>query len=192
VCGPRKRLFACPISLNHIYVYARHVARLSPTGGIDAVVANAAIADLRPTFERPKNLDADAPPKPNFKAFEVGLVGVMYTAHLALYYLPCNPRSEKADFSRKPSANTTDRHLLLLGSVASIGPIPDQVLYSISKHGVLGMFRMLRSTSFMNGIRVNILLPYFIDTPLLPAVARALLAGGAMGKPEDVIEAGNR
>jgi hypothetical protein len=44
----------------------------------------------------------------------------------------------------------------------------------------------------MNGIRVNMLCPYFIDTPIIPAEGRALLAGSAMGKPEDVVDAGTR
>ena len=34
--------------------------------------------------------------------------------------------------------------------------------------------------------------PYFIETPLIPAGGRALLAGGAIGKPEDVVDAGTR
>lgn len=37
-----------------------------------------------------------------------------------------------------------------------------------------------------------VLCPYFIDTPIVPAGARLLLAGGAMGKPEDVVDAGTR
>jgi hypothetical protein len=37
-----------------------------------------------------------------------------------------------------------------------------------------------------------VLCPYFIDTPLIPVPARALLAGGAMGKSEDVVAAGTR
>lgn len=36
------------------------------------------------------------------------------------------------------------------------------------------------------------LCPYFIDTPLIPAAGRTLLAGGAMGRPEDVVAAGTR
>ena len=44
----------------------------------------------------------------------------------------------------------------------------------------------------MHGIRVNMLCPYFIDTPIVPATVRVLLAGGAMGKPEDVVEAATR
>lgn len=36
------------------------------------------------------------------------------------------------------------------------------------------------------------LAPYFIDTPIVTIGARLLLAGGAMGKPEDVVDAGTR
>lgn len=61
-----------------------------------------------------------------------------------------------------------------------------------AKHGVLGLFRSLRTTAWIHGIRVNLLCPYFVDTPILPAGARLLLAGGGMGVPEDVVEAGTR
>ena len=36
------------------------------------------------------------------------------------------------------------------------------------------------------------LCPYFIDTPLIPPAGRSLLLGGAMGKPDDVVDAGTR
>lgn len=36
------------------------------------------------------------------------------------------------------------------------------------------------------------LCPYFIDTPIVPATVRVLLAGGSMGKPEDVVDAATR
>lgn len=145
--------------------------------------------------DRPSGIDtSDAPKKPNLKTLEVNLIGVLYTTHLALFYLPRNPGSSAcstlAGSNRKDQGR--DRHLLLLGSMASLSPIPAQVLYGVSKHGVLGLFRTLRSTAFVHGIRVNILLPYFIDTPIVPASVRVLLAGGAMGKPEDVIDAATR
>lgn len=76
--------------------------------------------------------------------------------------------------------------------MASLAPIPAQPLYGASKHAVLGLFRTLRSTSWVHGIRVNMLCPYFIDTPIVPATVRLLLAGGALGKPEDVVEAATR
>lgn len=172
--------------------FFRTAAELSPSKGIDAVVANAGITEQAMTFQEPVGLDAPEPPKPNFKAIDVNLLGVLYTSHLAMWYLPRNPKSQKANPSSAPGPNTPDRHLLLIGSVASLAPIPAQTLYAVSKHGVLGLFRSLRSTSFVNGVRVNMLCPYFIDTPLIPTAGRLMLAGGAMGKPEDVVDAGTR
>lgn len=172
--------------------FFRRAAELSPSKGIDSVVANAGITEEPMSFQEPSNLDAPEPSKPNFKTFDVNLLGVLYTTHLAMWYLPRNSRSQKPNPSINPGPNTPDRHLLLIGSVASIAPIPGQILYAVSKHGVLGLFRSLRSTSFSSGIRVNLLCPYFIDTPLIPTGGRLILAGGAMGKPEDVVDAGTR
>ena len=117
---------------------------------------------------------------------------MLYTTHLALYWLRKNPGSKPANAAIDPKDRVRDRHLLLVGSMASLGPIPAQPLYATAKHGVLGLFRTLRSTCWIHGIRVNLVCPYFIDTPILTAGARLLLAGGAMGKPEDVIEAATR
>lgn len=191
-------------SQNHHFLYCdvtnwqsqvdffRTATELSPTKGIDAVVANAGIVEDPMSFQRPVGLDLPEPPKPNFRAFDVDMVGVMYTAHLAMWHLPRNPRSQTAKASAIPGPNTPDRHLLLIGSVASLAPLAGSVEYSVAKHGVLGMFRSLRSTAFANGIRVNMLCPYFIDTAIIPAGGRLILAGGAMGKPEDVVDAGTR
>ncbi len=169
------------------------VIKLSPTGGLDSVVANAGISDpLDPPFWDPVGYDADSPKPPNLACLKVNLDGVAYTTSLALYYLKRNPGSEISDATRAPGLDRRDRHLLLLGSIASLGAIPGQPLYGAAKHGVLGMYRSLRSTAVVGGLRVNMLCPYFIDTPILEAPARLLLAGGAVGKPEDVVEAGTR
>lgn len=169
----------------------KKAAWLSPHGGIDAVVANAGVAGVD-HFERPVNLDADGPTKPNLKAIEVNLVGVLYTTHLALFWLPRNPGSGPSGKNTDPASTVRDRHMLLVGSMASLSPIPGQTLYGSSKHGVLGLFRNLRAISFIHGIRVNLLCPYFVDTPIFTAKARALLAGGGMGTASDVVEAANR
>lgn len=169
----------------------KEAVKLSPHGGIDTVVANAGIAGTDHTA-LPKALDANAPPKPDFKILDVNLMGVMYTTHLAYFWLPKNPGSTDWSTLCSPSERVRDRHLLLLGSVASLAPIAVQPQYCAAKHAVLGLFRSLRSTSFMHGIRVNLLCPYFIDTPILTTPARLLLAGGATGKVEDVVDAGTR
>lgn len=174
--------------------FFKSAKQLSPTGGIDAVVANAGISAESPFFDEVTD-DYEAlenPPVPNFKCVDVNLIGVMYTAKLAIFYLSKNPQSTKASTSVTPAPNTRDRHLLLVGSIASLGPLPGGVQYNASKHAVLGLYRSLNSTSFMNGLRVNIILPYFMDTPMLPVAARLALAGGAMGTAGDVVDAATR
>jgi NAD(P)-dependent dehydrogenase (short-subunit alcohol dehydrogenase family) len=167
--------------------------KLSPHGGIDAVVANAGITDTGSVVDQPKGLDVEEPPIPVFKTIDVNIIGVLYTTHLAMFWLPRNDKTTNPSPSKLgPGPYTRDRHLLLIGSIASLCAIPHQAQYGTSKHAVLGLFRSLRCSSFMHGVRVNMLCPYFIDTPLITAEGRLLLAGGAMGKPEDVVDAGTR
>ncbi|KAF2009279.1 NAD(P)-binding protein [Aaosphaeria arxii CBS 175.79] len=171
--------------------FFKEAAKLSPHGGIDTVVANAGIAGADPV-QSPRNMEAAEPQKPNFKIMDVNLTGVLYTTHLAYYWLPKNPGSEACSMESKPAERVRDRHLLLLGSVASLAPIVMQPQYAAAKHAVLGLFRSLRATSHPQGIRINLLCPYFIDTPIITTPARLALAGGAMGKPEDVLDAATR
>ncbi|KAL8723913.1 MAG: hypothetical protein Q9166_008223 [cf. Caloplaca sp. 2 TL-2023] len=170
----------------------REAAKLSPHGGIDTVVANAGIGASKRSFEDPSDLDLVNPPPPDVSILDVNLTGVIYTAYLALWYLPRNPGSSPADPKCVPSQTHRDRHLILIASVAGLMPIPGAALYGASKHAVVGLYRNMRSSSFMQGVRVNLLCPYFIDTPLLTAPIRALLAGGLTGKAEDVVEAATR
>lgn len=166
--------------------------KLSSHGGIDAVVANAGIAKDDPTFENPQDLDKEDPPAPDMSVLDVNLAGVVYTTHLALYYLKKNPGSSPASPDCEPTTTRRDRHLLLISSCAGLLPIPGQAFYGASKHAVVGLYRNLRSTSFVHGIRVNMIAPYFIDTPMLTIGAKFIMAGGDIGKVEDVIEAATR
>ena len=168
----------------------KQAVKVSPHGGLDVVVANAGIVGEE-TIDTPKGIDAAEPPPPSLKVLDVNLKGVLYTAHLALWYLPRNPGSEPAN-KDTPVTAKRDRHLILMSSMAGLGPIPTQTLYATSKHGVIGMYRNLRASSFMHGVRTNLLCPYFMDTPLVTVGARILLAGAVMGEPEAVVEAGTR
>jgi len=170
----------------------KEAVRLSPHGGVDCVVANAGIAGFD-NLQVGENLDAAEPPPPAFKIMDVNLTGVLYTTHLACFWLPKNPGSSPCSVDAKPSTDSPrDRHLLLLGSIASLAPIAIQPQYCTAKHAVLGLFRSLRVTSGLQGIRVNLLCPYFIDTPIVTASVRFILAGGAVGQVEDVVDAGTR
>lgn len=97
--------------------------KLSPNKAIDAVVANAGISGL-PGFDRPEGLDAEEPPEPNYKVVGINLKGVMYTTQLAIFWLKKN-NAPRASPDRKPgNGYTPDRHILLVGSIASLAPIP--------------------------------------------------------------------
>ena len=172
--------------------FFKAAAQLSPHGGIDTVVANAGKSDNQLKIEKPENLDAENPPPPNLSVLDVNLTGVLYTVHLALYYLPRNPNSAPVSPKSNPEQIHRDRHILLLASVAGFISIPNQLLYGVSKHGVVGLYRCLSGSAFVHGVRVNLIAPYFIDTPILGVAARVILAGGTVGVIDDVIEAGTR
>ncbi|KAK4164206.1 putative dehydrogenase [Cladorrhinum sp. PSN259] len=160
----------------------------SPTKGIDCVVAGAGIVDVANTFDTPQRGkgEDDAPVEPRLKVIDVNLKGVMYTTHLGLYYLPRNGTVGGG----KDQAR--DRHILMVSSVAGLMPLPSQTEYAASKHGVMGLFRSLRGTSWTRGVRVNVINPYFVETPLFSAGGRVLLAGAPKGEVEDVVDAATR
>ena len=191
--NPNLHFFHCDVTDWQSQVqFFKDAVKVSPTGGIDTVVANAGITDPDPTIEKPEGLDGPNPPPPDLKVLDVNLKGVLYTTHLALFYLPRNPDSSAANPNCDPAQTHRDRHLLLLSSMAGIWPIPAQTLYATSKHAVVGLYRNLRSSCFMHGVRVNLICPYFIDTPMVTTAGRMMLAGGAIGKAEDVVEAATR
>ncbi|TLS21889.1 uncharacterized protein PpBr36_09457 [Pyricularia pennisetigena] len=160
-------------------------AKASPSGGIDAVVPNAGIVDPnnpitgKPGFENPVGLDGDRPPPPDLRVLDINSTAVFQTVHLALFWLARNNPGR-------------DRHILLIGSIASFCPVVGESQYTASKHAVMGLFRSLRATSWRQGVRVNILCPYFIDSGLMSRGALALLAGGRMAKMADVVDAATR
>ncbi|POR37623.1 5'-hydroxyaverantin dehydrogenase, partial [Tolypocladium paradoxum] len=158
-------------------------ARLSPRAAIDVVVPNAGIIlpgeSLR--FESPRLVDGRLP-RPSTAMLDVNVTGAAYTAHLALHHLALNPRP--------------DRCLLLVGSGASVVPLPGQAQYTMSKHAVAGLFRTLRATAFARGgIRVNMLAPYYVArSRMLPGLAEAVFLSGGAGPAllPDVIDAATR
>lgn len=170
----------------------KEAVRLSPHGGIDTVVANAGIAGQEPFHEPTNDFSVDEPKEPNLKVIDVNVIGVLYTTQLALWWLHRNLQSKNASPDADPATQQRDRHLLLVSSVAGLGPILSQPLYGTSKHAVLGLFRTLRGSAFLEGVRVNIIFPYFIATPINPAIGRLLVAGGAMGELDDVVDAASR
>lgn len=93
---------------------------------------------------------------------DINLTSVLYSAALAFHYLSLSP-------APAPGAAAPLKALVLTGSMASLfGTAPEDVEYSASKAGVLGILHGLRERCDDEQVRLALVAPYFVKTPLLP------------------------
>lgn len=137
------------------------------------------------------------PKKPDLLTLDVDLNALVYTSHLA-YWAFGQPN--------KHSSSPRTGSLLLLGSVASLTNTPETPLYGAAKHGVLGLFRSLRTPHLFTDtnrnkskdgktqVKVNLLCPYFTDTNIIrdESGKKTLPDFVNLSKIEKVIEAATR
>ena len=157
---------------------------LSPTKTLHHILANAGLGEQKHIITALGALSPEFPPappqEPQLSTLNVNLIGAIYTARLALHYLRLTPEAEK------PS-------ILFTGSMACfLDGSPVMAMYGASKHGLLGFFRSLRHEDNAHNIRVNLMCPYFIDTPIIPPVGKMLLAGIEKVEVWEVVEAAER
>lgn len=131
---------------------------------VDIVVANAGVNEVG-SFWTPK-VENGKLVKPSTATVDINLVGTIYTAHLALHFL---------DVNRTP--DSTLKSIVLLGSMASWQASAQGVVYSASKHAVLGLARAMYAPLSARGIRVAVVHPFFTDTGLMTTVNRIAIAG---------------
>lgn len=121
-----------------------------------------------------------APVKPDLSIVDINLYGVLYTAKLANHY-----------FRRQEISPSRDRCLILISSTAGYLDFPGGPLYQVSKFGVRAIMRSLRWTSWQESIRVNVVAPWLIKTPML--TERTMVHLESKGTPfaseEDAVKA---
>lgn len=73
-------------------------------------------------------------------------------------------------------------HILNTASLAGLIPAPAMLPYTTTKHAVVGLSTALRAEAASRGVRVSVLCPAFVDTPLLDEVyaAPASIEGGSV------------
>ncbi|KAF1991623.1 NAD(P)-binding protein [Aulographum hederae CBS 113979] len=120
----------------------------APNKRIDIVVANAGIAVAEDDVWKPQ--DTDDPVAPNLKVLNINLIAMTYTAHLAIHYFRRFPESSKC--------------FILKSSIAGYSPDIPAPQYVSSKWGARGLFRALR---WSGDFRINLIAPWFINTPIL-------------------------
>lgn len=139
-------------------------------GRIDIVFANAGVADVVP-FGSINEEQFD-------KAFDTNVKGLVFTAQKALPLMP--------------DGST----IILTGSDASIKGFPSSSVYSATKAAVRSFARTWTTDLKDRGIRVNVVSPGPVDTPMASAtIARnpeevktltSQISMGRMGRPEEV------
>ncbi|KAL7409384.1 hypothetical protein BDY24DRAFT_403275 [Mrakia frigida] len=126
-------------------------------GSIDVVLPNAGITEFS-TFDVQVSFSGTLSP-PDFRTLDINLTGAIYTSLLALHH-----------FAQPPSSSTHKslKSLVITGSMASFfGANPTAVLYSVSKAGKLGLMNGLRERCNAEGVRLGLICPWFVKTPLV-------------------------
>ncbi|KAF8458298.1 hypothetical protein BGX38DRAFT_1057814, partial [Terfezia claveryi] len=168
-CSNIARFFYCDVSSwesqSQMFL---NILEWSPAGRnvINCVIASAGVSEIGSILaeDDPGRDPHQPPPPPNLSTFNVNYVGTLYTIRLAQYFLRKNPSG--------------DRHLLIMGSFAGFLHSPLACLYSSSKHGLIGLFTSLRLTSQPHhDVRINMLSPYFVKTPIMPAAVGLMVLG---------------
>jgi NAD(P)-dependent dehydrogenase (short-subunit alcohol dehydrogenase family) len=81
--------------------------------------------------------------------------------------------------------------IVVTASLAGLTGTPEDPLYALTKHAVVGFVRSVAPQLAERGIRLNMVNPGFVDTPMIDAVGRAAFeeAGFPLLAPEDVAAA---
>ena len=86
------------------------------------------------------------------RILKINMIAVMYTVKLAMHY-----------FRVQPEAPDRDRCFIFKGSIAGFLDQPGTWQYCGAKFGLRGVMRSARRTSWMEGIRVNYVGPWYVS-----------------------------
>jgi SDR family mycofactocin-dependent oxidoreductase len=111
-------------------------------GGVDVVVANAAILSPRSPLWETSERDF-------WNVLDVNLLGAWRTVKAAM-----------------PSLLARRGSVVVTGSGAAVKGLPNVGAYVTSKHGLVGMVRVMARELAPSGVRVNAVLPGNVNTPM--------------------------
>ncbi|KAH8589807.1 hypothetical protein B0O99DRAFT_723086 [Bisporella sp. PMI_857] len=151
---------------------------------IDLVVCNAGINPELMAFHSPKydyfaneyeENGSGLLRRPSTKIFDVNITGVTYNIKLALHHM----------------TRSGGGRIVVIGSMASYIPVPEQALYCASKHAVLGLVRAtsMRRECLENGISISLVAPWFTLTRMTEERSGQLPSSVLISSPQDVASA---
>ncbi|GLZ14332.1 short-chain dehydrogenase [Actinomadura sp. NBRC 104425] len=106
------------------------------------------------------------------RAIDINLKGVVHGVHAA-YPIMLEQRSG---------------HIVNTASLAGLVPMPIGIPYTATKHAVVGMSLGLRAEAAARGVKVSVVCPSFVDTPLLRNVNPDLPETAMSGNARDDIK----
>lgn len=148
-------------------------------GRLDAVVANAGVADRTSLYilrERHRNVE-DIPPAPDTLVTDVNYKGMLYSIQLAIHFMRHN----------KPIAGG---RIVAAASIVALAPEVQEPQYSGTKAGVLNLVRAAAPIlKLKDNILLNAVLPGTVQTPLNTAEFIAAVDPASLTPMETVIRA---
>lgn len=143
----------------------KHAIKFSPEGTLDVAILFAGTDGARTglvdeVLKGPEPSLEDSPIEPKHNAIDVNLLGEYLSSALALHYF------------RLPGGSSRKKSLVLISSMTGYIDLPYNTDYSVSKYGIRGLFRSIRSQAHRVNTRVNNLVPGYILTPLTKKVHR--------------------
>ncbi|MEO5874122.1 MAG: SDR family oxidoreductase [Streptosporangiaceae bacterium] len=75
-------------------------------------------------------------------------------------------------------------HIVNTASLAGLVPMPMGIPYTATKHAVVGLSLGLRAEAAGNNVKVSVVCPGFVDTPLLATINAGLPDTGMSSKPK--------
>jgi len=143
-------------------------------GSVDIVIPNAGINESEEVCWGNLKFVDGKPARPELLTLKVNMTGVIYTAHLGMYYMKHN---------RPPGAW---KALVMTGSMASWVGLFTAQQYTMAKHGVLGLMRSLDPVVEGKDIRTACIHPWFTETNIIDIKTKALTLGMPMTPVERV------
>lgn len=133
---------------------------------VDHVIPVAGIAP-KDTWYLPSHSIEDVEKEVDDKVLDINLRSVLNFTRIALPYLRHNAQ---------PSQN---KSITLVSSVAGFLDSPHIPIYSVTKHGVMGLMHALRKSETMReGMRVNCINPSFVSTAMTQSFAKTWTSSG--------------
>ena len=174
----------------------KHAIQFAPSKTLDVVALFAGVTaehgsimdhlvDVKPSLE-------NDPPPPQIQGLSTNLIGVYYSAYLALNYFRLPSLFSQ---STDTPSSSVDKSLIFINSLAGYVDFASHTTYNASKFGARGLFRSIRSETKLAGARCNMIVPWLVKTPMTEMLQHKFPKEGkgiSWARVEDVVECVSR